>query len=190
MTAFVNCVKQNMTLATIENAAENEQLSKVVKNSKDELVFFIGGTRTTDNEELMWVSNGKKIGPYTNWLPKGPTGFPNYCMVLNPEQSKWEVTDCWKGHPYICEYYEGNNGAANAPNRPPVTTKPQNNTKPAIVTKKPVENKNKTTAPKEIVQKKPDENKDKTAAAKETNPVENKNKTMPAKEIMEVVKKN
>lgn len=68
--ALVQCVRQNMTLATIESPEETARARRVVADVVGTLNYF--WTAGVFHDYWMWMPSGQPIESYDNWIDGHP----------------------------------------------------------------------------------------------------------------------
>lgn len=105
MGAYVDCIRENMNLASIESSEENAEVADLFQNHHTSSDPHIGGTSQHDGREFVWISNGKTF-EYTNWAANEPDCWPRGCMVFYRYETTWATDRCRYLRPFVCEYYE------------------------------------------------------------------------------------
>ncbi|XP_073821571.1 uncharacterized protein [Musca autumnalis] len=94
------CLKQGMTLVTIESWEKQLKLLEITPQQK----VWIGGHDLITRNKFEWISNGQKFN-FTNWL-NGPPPNNNgtaHCVEMLFVNLKWNSLDCNERRGFICE---------------------------------------------------------------------------------------
>jgi len=118
--ARANCVTRGMTLAVVEDQAENAWIAKTMSEQYkgDSVRAFIGANDVTTEGEWRWAdgvsfwsgdASGDALnGRYTNWADGEPnnespiTGAAD-CLTMYLSEGNWGDLSCDAELPYVCE---------------------------------------------------------------------------------------
>jgi hypothetical protein len=115
--ARANCGERGMTLAVIEDQAEDAWIAKTFRSQYkgDNLRAFIGANDVTTEGEWRWADGitfwraGDAVaGRYTNWGDGKPndsssTTEAEDCLTFDLSDGTWDDMSCETELPYVCE---------------------------------------------------------------------------------------
>uniref|UniRef100_A0A0A9YLJ8 C-type lectin BFL-2 n=1 Tax=Lygus hesperus TaxID=30085 RepID=A0A0A9YLJ8_LYGHE len=114
--ALIKCKEHHSDLATIRNEAENDLVTRLIKEiipgPGKFMNIWIGATKLNSEKGFFWMTDGETIYEnYTNWYPGEPdnSGGNEYCLSyewLSGGGIGWNDLACDELQPYVCEYYD------------------------------------------------------------------------------------
>lgn len=104
--SLIECMKLNMTMATIEADTEQLALETLLKDSNAFQALpelWLGGLMIPNTRHFVWITTGKPF-KYTNWFQRNPD-FKYHCVLLGwGTDNEWTDINCTRTFGYICEY--------------------------------------------------------------------------------------
>jgi hypothetical protein len=97
--ADADCQEAGLQLATVQSAAQNEQLVTAAAGNR----VWIGGTDAASEGTWVWSPSNTPLS-YTNWYPGEPSGGGEDCLEFNFRISgKWNDVGCARERKYVCQ---------------------------------------------------------------------------------------
>jgi hypothetical protein len=108
------CEDQDMHLAWLDSAAENQALAQKLDDLGSDAEIMFGATDQGNEGDWLWVGGdqfwdgdekGKPVaGRYSNWAVGTPNNSNNEdCALIITDSGMWGDRTCNATYPYVCE---------------------------------------------------------------------------------------
>jgi len=97
--AHEHCMAHSRVLAKVDNPKSQEWVQTLAPYTQT--YFWIGLSRQSDRDDFEWVEDGT-LPAFTNWADGHPAQGMN-CVVMRPQDFKWETQYCSRPVTFLCE---------------------------------------------------------------------------------------
>lgn len=111
MSALLLCARQNMTLATVADAAEQALIEQCIDAPSDAASatpidhFWMGANNQHNAAEYAWIGSGQPVGAFGRWATGYPSAAASQCVFVQREVHTWVSNPCDRHAFVVCEFY-------------------------------------------------------------------------------------